>query len=459
MQPDTPPPHKPTVPPAESAGAVLPLRRWERRGLWALLALVIVFGGIVEMRSAFMKRRMTDSDVYFRGAWAVRTGADLYGVTDTNRWHYNYPPLLAIALMPLANPPPGEETNGFTPYPVSVAIWYAVNVLFLWVAVHWLASALGRAAPGFSFPRFSRGWWGIRMVPVLLCIIFVGRTLSRGQVNMIILLFLCGMAALMLERRRFLSGACLAGAVCIKVIPAFLLVHALVRRDLRSMMGTAAGLLLGVIVIPAIVMGPLEMAGAYQRYAERVLLPGIGLGTDTSRGPELMHGTGSQSFKWVLHRTLHLDPHAPPDVSLFVRLAHWGIGGVFTVITLLVGLQRRRGDAISELLFLGALIVVMVPISPAGHTHYFMLSLPLVLALVAHGWEQHGFPRIGRNLVVLFACTIGANVITALEIGGNFLREMGVPLYAGLAVWAGGLLVLRRRAALTGSSPATSLPA
>ena len=36
------------------------------------------------MRSAFMQRRMTDLGVYLRAGWAVRSGADIYDVTDDN---------------------------------------------------------------------------------------------------------------------------------------------------------------------------------------------------------------------------------------------------------------------------------------------------------------------------------------------------------------------------------------
>src|SRR5438067_8442573 len=118
--------------------------KWQRVTLWSLLAVVLLFGTVVEYRSAFLKRRMTDADVYFRAAWAYRTGKDIYEVTDTNGWHYNYPPFLAIAIAPLANPPPGADRTGMLPYPVSVAVWYLFAVGCLAIGVHQLASALAR---------------------------------------------------------------------------------------------------------------------------------------------------------------------------------------------------------------------------------------------------------------------------------------------------------------------------
>ena len=80
------------------------LRTWEKLGLVLFFAALVAFGVLVEVRSAFLKRRMGDLGCYLRGAWAVRTGADLYSVTDDNNWHYNYPALLAILMAPLADP-------------------------------------------------------------------------------------------------------------------------------------------------------------------------------------------------------------------------------------------------------------------------------------------------------------------------------------------------------------------
>src|SRR5262245_17109635 len=96
-----------------------------RRHVVGLVALVVgvvvvgVVGIVVEVRSAYLTRRMTDFQVYLRAAWAVRTGADVYAVQDDNHWHYNYPPLFAILLVPLADAPPGTAPlTGGVPFAV-----------------------------------------------------------------------------------------------------------------------------------------------------------------------------------------------------------------------------------------------------------------------------------------------------------------------------------------------------
>ena len=81
--------------------------RWQAIGLWALAATFLAFGFLAEVRGAFLRRPMTDAQVYFRAAWAARTGGDIYTVTDDNHWHYHYPPLLAVLAAPLADAPRG----------------------------------------------------------------------------------------------------------------------------------------------------------------------------------------------------------------------------------------------------------------------------------------------------------------------------------------------------------------
>src|SRR5437868_14855724 len=88
-----------------------PLRAWEKTCVALLLASAVAFGGFVEYRSAFLSRRMGDLGCYLRAAWAVRAGLDMYGLTEDNGWHYNYPPLYAILLTPLADPPARDTSE------------------------------------------------------------------------------------------------------------------------------------------------------------------------------------------------------------------------------------------------------------------------------------------------------------------------------------------------------------
>ena len=48
------------------------LARWQRHGLVALCLAFLLLGVLTEMRSAFLKRHMTDLGVYLRAGGTVR---------------------------------------------------------------------------------------------------------------------------------------------------------------------------------------------------------------------------------------------------------------------------------------------------------------------------------------------------------------------------------------------------
>jgi hypothetical protein len=439
--------------PGQNYAAIRPfrlsgLRPWQRFGLAVALILVLLFGVLVELRSAYLKRRMGDLGVFLRTAWAVRTGQDIYTVTDNNGYHYHYPPLFAILLVPLADPPEGMERVSAVPYAVAVAIWYALSLLCLLLAVHWLASALEQTRRQDKDIRGqgnnTLSWWALRVIPILACLPPIGHTLMRGQVSLLLLLLLCGVAAALVRARRGQAGLWLAGAICLKVIPVFLLLYPLSRRDVRCLAGCTVGLLLGLAVIPAAVFGPARALAYYQEWTHVLLWPALGTGTDQSRAKELIEvtATDSQSFQAIFHNTLYPDPATrPPQPSVAVRCAHWLAGGFLTVVTLL--LARRRHDGPSTVITFGALTVIMLLLSPVCHLHYFCLCLPLIMGSLAAIWQNNG-SLLGR---------VGISAVVAVHLIGNALphipglqplRDCGLATYAALLLWLAGIVILWR---------------
>jgi hypothetical protein len=424
------------------------LRRWERWGLVLLLLLVVAFGVLVEIRTAFLKRRMGDFGCYARAAWAVRTGGDLYEVTDDNTWHYNYPPLFAILMAPLANAPPGAEASGMLPWAWVAGIWYVLNVLCLALAVHWLAGALERTSALSGLrgqPAGTRTWWFLRVAPALVCVVPIGHTLMRGQANVVLLALLCGMAAGLLRGQRFRAGLCLAGMICIKVFPAYLALYPLWRRDLRCLSGCAAGLVLGMVMVPLAVFGPAQTVRHYEKWAQVLLGPALGVGDDQSRAVELIRvvATDTQAFQATIHNTIYLDRATRPlQVAGWVRAAHWAIGAVLTGLTLLAA-GRRRLDGARAVLLLGALTTIMLLLSPVCHLHNLALLVLLVGGLVMTDWERAGRPRIGWGLTALFTTYLILNVLPQCP-GMEYTRDVGLAMYAALMLWLTAVIKLWR---------------
>src|SRR5581483_10400616 len=98
-------------------------------------------------------------------------------------------------------------------------------------------------------------WWYARTIPVLVCLGGVGFTLGRGQVNLFLVALVAGMFAAAAAGRRFASGAWLAGAIALKVIPGLLVLYPLLRRDGRALAGVAVGLVVLLGAVPAAVWG------------------------------------------------------------------------------------------------------------------------------------------------------------------------------------------------------------
>lgn len=432
-------------PPAAPAPA---LSRGERWALALLAAALLVFGALVEVRSAFLHRRMGDLEVFLRAAWAVRSGADLYAVTDSKGFHYHYPPLFAILLAPLAEPPPGSGGR-LVPYPVTVALWYALSLLALAAGVHRLASALEHTstdrAVRYQAPGCRR-WWALRVWPVLACLPAVGSCLGRGQVSLLLLLLVCGMAAAAVRGRGWQAGFWLAGAVCLKVIPAYLLLYPVYRKDGRCLAGCALGLGLGLAVVPAAVFGPARTLAYYGEWTDVLVRPALGAGEDRSRAKELLDvtATDSQSFVAALHNTLHPDRATrPARASASLTLAHWLLGGLLTGLTLLAG-RGRQDEGRPAVLTLGALVVVNHLVSPVCHLHYLCAAVPLAMGLVAAAWERSGTTRMGAGTWLLLAANVAAGALPHVP-GLEALRDGGLAMYGTLLLWAAGTVSVGRR--------------
>jgi hypothetical protein len=417
-----------------------PLAPWHKRGLVILAAAAVLFGVITEVRTALLEHRKGDLNVFLRAAWAIRSATDIYTVTDDNGFHYLYPPLFAIVLAPLADAPAGFDRTGMLPYAVSAGLCYALNLVCLFVAVNWLANSLQRNGVLKQCLPGSRGWWALRVIPILVCLSPIGHTLMRGQAGLLLLLLICGMIAAVLAGRRRQAGLWLAGAICLKIIPAFLLIYPLWRRDLRMLAGCAIGLILGLVAIPALVMGPARAADCYREWTNVMLLPALDRGDDRSRAKEVieMTATDSQSILVVAHNTLYPERKTrPTKADAETRLAALAIGGALTLATLLAGGWRRL-SGVQEAAFLGMLVIDMLLMSPVCHLHYFCLSVPLVMVLIALRWQQTD--RM-RWLPVLLVANVVANTLPHFP-GLEPVRDLGMAMYAALALWFAGAVVL-----------------
>lgn len=421
------------------------LRRWERLALGVLAVGVVAFGAVVEIRSAFLRDRQTDFGVYARAAWAVRAGEDLYAVADDRGWHYCYPPAFAVALTPLADPPAGEPRTGCLPFAVSVGVWYAVGVGCVWFALTRFATAVLPAEP-----VGTGRWWDARTGPFLTAVGAVGYTLSRGQVNGLVLALVAGMFAAHVRGKRFTAGVWLGAAVCVKVIPAFLGLFFLLKRDARGVAGSIAALVVGLGVLPALVWGGPGMIDLNRQMLTAVLEPGATGRGDQTRAEELTNATStdSQSFQAVIHNLLHPDAATRPRVvAAETRLAHWLVGGLLT-LAFLAATRHAAPTPANDLLRLGGLGVLMLHLTPVSHMHYYAFALPLVCGVWLAGVSANGRRVPPRGA---FAALVAWGLASAAPLfpGPAFaaLRSFGLGPLASLGLLAFAAVQVRRKPA------------
>lgn len=421
-------------------GPAARLSRFERAALGLLAFALIAFGIVVELRSALQKHRRTDFGVYARAGWAARTGADPYAIEDDRGWHYCYPPAFAAAMAPLADPPAGEPRIGYVPFAVSVAIWYLFGIACVAFAIDRFANAI---LP--DEPRYSRRWWYARTGPFTVAVGAIGHTLARGQVNLLVVALVAGAFAELVRKRSFAAGLWLGAAVCIKVIPAFLALYFLMKRDRRGVLGIAAAIAIGFGIVPASVWGPDRAIDFNRKLFVSVLQPGTVGDGDQLRAVELTNATAtdSQSFQSAIHNWIHADPFSRPSVaSVETKLAHWLVGGLAT-LAILISFRKLESNPANDLIRLGALGTLMLHLSPVSHMHYYAFALPLVCGVWLKGMQDR--PDRAAPAGMAFVALIFWGIATAIPL-------FDLPLFAAFRNYGAGLASTHvlLRAALAG---------
>src|SRR5262245_47643508 len=401
-------------------------------------------------KSVGLSRPQGDLRVFCCAGWAIRQGGQLlYQVRDDNGWHYHYPPTFAILMAPLADPPrrdlclsmasamgvagnpggygglqaacalaaspaaTGAPPSPHVPYAAPVAIFYLFNLGCLVVAVGLVRVAL-RDEEHSGLPR------GHQYLPLLLCAPAIGLTLARGQVQLLLLVLLAGFFAGLVRGKRFVAGLCLAGAICLKIFPAYLLLVPLVRRDGRCLAGCVVGLLAGLVVLPVAAIGPQATARLYLDRADFVTSVFRTEGSNRPGAEEMLDATAthSQSFQVVLHKTLHLGAEETPALpAAWVRATHWILAIVLTLAVCLPGNMRdEQGLALARRVALLTLLMILA--CPVCHLHYFTLALPVVAVLLVPATLP------GRGVVL--AGFLGAVSLSLLP-GLGWLHDLGLP--------------------------------
>ncbi|GIM89323.1 glycosyltransferase 87 family protein [Paractinoplanes toevensis] len=321
----------------------------------ARIVLVIVAAAAVALFLATVPtfRHFFDLGVY-RGAvrYWLFDGGDLYRYRyQGTEYGFTYPPFAALTMSPLA----------ITSWPVAVAASLVLNSAAVILLLRWYFVPILRR---YRAPV----WTGCALMFLGFLLFEPSRdTFSYGQVNLLLLVLVCGD----LRNKRF-AGVGIGLAAAIKLTPAVFIGYLILARRYREAATatvTAAG---------ATVLALLAAPDASREFWTDAVW-------DTSRVGRLYH-VSNQSLRGVLAR---LD--APATwwlVAVVLVLAYWSWW-----------VRTRRPDAATGFAVTG---VIAVLISPISWVHHLVWLIPGLFRLIDRALSAP--PRERRwRLAVLFA--------------------------------------------------------
>lgn len=323
---------------------------------------------------------------------------------------YVYPPLMAIALCPLAS----------VGYEEAKQTWFFANQVFLFLS---LVLLLGLWRP--KLPILSAGF----LVVVFAFFYPLTRTLTAGQLNALLLLLFAASAFLEKSGWSLPAGAIMGLASVIKVYPALFLVYYVGRGNWKAVcsMLIVIVLLLGLSVAVAGLKTNLD-------YFPVLTQMSYGSSTWTQYGEDYQVEPSNQSPSALYYRllTTNRGTHGFFHSPLLAKILSWATGlGLFGV--LLVYLVLSDNVSVEKGFSLTLLTALLVP--SLLWDHYLLLVL-IPVFLIASRYEISGG---------LLRATVWGMALALMAIPFNYWAEgmktkafiplMSMKLYPLLAVY------------------------
>ena len=458
--------------PLEPAATGLWLPRPWNRVLWFVAALVIawqVYLGISNSwRGPHTKAdHVSDFAAFYAAGTLALHGENIYDYKKSglSRRPYLYPPTFAVMVMlPLA----------LLPYNAAVVVFSLLNALLLLGTLYFLRRALwseSRAGPAFGAGDVRFEWKRFLAHPdsgLLLAAVvsfrFIHGNARMGNVNMF-LAFLLALSFWLLavnktKGREFLSGGCIALATVFKVTPGLFGLYLLWSRRAYGMLAGALGLVLFLLLIPALALGWQGNLDRLKEYSGHLssAMTGENLAEDPIgfERADQKQTEGGLSIRGTLMRYFTYKPMKYTDKS--GNVTHYGVNfltlpeadarnivrvfeGLLLGLTIFltagsIARNERRGLALS----FGLLTLAMLLLSPLTRkANLCALLIPCgaMIALVQQGWIA------GRDrtlCIVALAAMCLSGLFFSVDLLGAFYAEWithaGMGLYTLLLLYA-----------------------
>jgi len=302
---------------------------------------------------------MSDFEAYLYAARAITLNENLYTYNQqVGVFPYEYPPTLAILLVPLAYLSPLAAQR----------IWLLANQLLLGGALFLSLNVINQ--------RLSN--WKLLL---LGCIIFgfypLYTNLKLGQVGVILYFLVALTFWLWHKRRRVLAGLCLGLAGAIKVIPLGLVVYFLWKREYRVALYTMLFSLV-IQLVPDLVFGTVWLASYIEAFPSFYQI----------ENPLYF---GNQSFYGFFARFFFetMGGVSSRETALITRVLAFISGAIVFACTIVLSQRDKKASHTEvEILEIGGILIAIVLLNPISWHHHFVWLLFISPSLIYHLSEQ-----------------------------------------------------------------------
>jgi len=294
---------------------------------------------------------------------ALRSEAARRGVDRLNP--YVYPPLLAVMMLPLS----------FLSFSRASLAWYLTNVSCALLAFVFLSRLLD----------FGKSPWHMVIVAFLLATSEpLTRTITAGQLNLLLLLLLTLSIVFLEQKREVTAGTLLGLAAALKVFPALLIVMLFWRRRFR-----AAWAALGCAILLTLGAAAVAGFGVTLDYLGLVKQMGYGSSTWSHLGQSYHIAPANQSPAALITRLLSVDSNSGlygvASMPALAKLLSMATAVTLLVLSLVLTRSRRGSRDVSgndDRLVFGLFVLTALLVPSLMWDHYLTIALlPAVLYL------------------------------------------------------------------------------
>lgn len=378
------------------------------------VALVVALGWVTVDRAALTSKRNSDFTVYTAAGRAVLDGADIYQAHNSRGMYYVYPPPFAIVAVGL------ELLPAFW----GPLLWYALGVALTAWSVKMcvsLASETGRP---------SNTFWLYALAALSVSPWFV-QAAAEGQATMLLAWLIVAALYWQKSGRPWIGGACLAGAVLLKVFPVVLLGYFALRRQWQFLAACLIALLLGAFVFPTTIFGWQRTAEYWREWVSVIAGPALGsaqVRQHNQVNAQLLsaHKSCNQTLPAVFWR-LTGDLHSRKTAAV--------AGLAMAAVMIVTGWKSHR-----EAPMAAAALLWMLLVPPTSEFHYYLVSLlPMtILIVLAVNGKDVTLRILSSVTLIVFAAA------SLLTLGFRSLQELGLLCGATVGLWGVMLLAALR---------------